>query len=1805
MPTSFPGYQIIEALHDSPNSFVYRGYRLENSQPIILKVLKPTYPSPERIAWFKQEYETTKSLRLKGVIEAYSLENYLHQWVMVLEDFGGESLNHFIKKRQFTIAEFLSIAINIVQILKEIHQYQVIHKNINPANIVWNQQTGQVKLIDFGISIVLSRENSTFRNPNVLEGTLAYISPEQTGRMNRAIDYRTDFYSLGVTFYELLTGQLPFPTDDALELVHCHIAKRFVPLHEYKSDIPQMISEIVLKLMNKNAEDRYQSVCGLKADLEICLQQWQAKQQIELFLIGQYDISDKFQIPQKLYGREEEIATLMAAFERVSLGANEMMLVSGFSGIGKSALVQEVYKPITRQRGYFIAGKFDQFQRNIPYTSIIQAFRSLILQILTENETAIALWREKLLTALGGNGQVMIEVIPEIELIIGSQPPVTDLPPAAAKNRFNLVLQNFIKVFTRQEHPLVIFLDDLQWVDGASLKLIEMLMTVADSKYLFLIGAYRDNEVSAAHPLMLTLAEIKQAQATVNQIFLSPLTLLQITQLVSDVCHCEPATAIPLAELILNKTNGNPFFMTEFLKSLYAEALVTFNYQQSCWQWNLEQIQSQQITDNVVELMADKVQKLPLQTQTILKLAACIGNRFNLEKLSTISEETPQETASVLWPAIAKRFVLPLSNTYKLTNLDVEGLLDRLTAEYKFAHDRIQQAVYLLIPEIDKKAMHLRVGQLLLQNTPPQKQDENLFDIVNQLNQGQDLINHQGDKYQLAQLNLQAGKKAKDSAAYQSAFNYLQTGLRLLQQDSWHHQYNLTLELHVEAAEAAYLSTDFAAMELLTNIVLQQAETLLEKVRVYEVRIQSYWAENKHLEAVKTALQVLKLLNITFPEQPSQPDIILALQQTHSILAAKAPSDLIDLPIMTDLVKLAAMQIMTIVWSPAYLTVNELIPLIACQQINLSVTGGNAAESAFAYANYGLILCGQGQIDTAYQFSQLALHLLEKFHATKLKAKIYVFCNFVRHLKEHLRKVLLYELEAYQSGLESGDFEFAAGGAMGYCMMSYLSGKELVKLEQEQAIYHQAIAQLKQEAFLNWHRIFWQVVLNWIGKAENPCCLNGEVYDENKMLPLHLEVQDRTAMLHLYTNKLILSYHFHQFEQASENATKLEEYLVNAATTCFAPPAYFYDSLTRLMMFADASVNDKNSILEKVAANQEKMQTWANHAPMNYLHKFYLVEAERCCVLGKDQDAREYYDRAITLAHKHEYLHEEALAYELAGRFYLAKNQKHLARHYLQDAHYAYQRWGAVAKVKDLEARYPRFLTKTSTESFAIGLNPLTSNSDQTTSGVLDFASILKASQTISGEIVLDKLLAKLMKIVIENAGAQKGFLILYKQDNLVIEAQGTVDVDDLILLQSLPIDSVAPGTKIPLLSTAIINYVAHTHKDVVLNDATHETQFTLDPYIITTQPKSILCTALIHQGKLSGILYLENNLTTGAFTSDRVEVLRILSTQAAISIENCRLYDQLEGYSRTLEQKVEIRTQELQKTNLELASTLQTLTTTQAQIIAQEKLASLGALTAGIAHEIKNPLNFVNNFAELSVELTQELCEEIANQQNRLDPETREYIAETLNDLKQNAQKINEHGKRADNIVHAMLMHSRGHAGDRQMTDINALLKEAIELSYHGMRAKMPSFNINIKTDYADNLGQVNVVPQNISRAFINVINNACYTTHKKKMRFIASAEANGEEFSPMLSITTKDLNQRIEIHIHDNGEGIPQEALDKIFNPFFTTKPTGEGTGLGLSITHDIIVQQHQGEIKVETKVNFYTYFIIILPKFVAYRK
>ncbi len=1495
------GYQAIEKIYESTNSLVYRGQRLEDGRAVILKTLKQAYPSPKQIAWFKREYTITKNLEVQGVVNVYDLTNEQNCWTIVLADFGGESLERLMHDgRQFTVAEFLNIAIQIVEILGRVHQCQIIHKDINPSNIILNPTTGQVELIDFGISTLLSRENPTLRNPNRLEGTLAYISPEQTGRMNREIDRRTDFYSLGITFYELLTNRLPFETTDAMELVHSHIAKQPNPPHLLIPEIPSCLSEIVMKLMAKNAEDRYQSAYGLQVDLAACRSQWSQTGRIDPFVLGNRDISDRFQISQKLYGREREIEQLLAGFERVSLGQKQMMLVRGYSGIGKSVLVKEVYKPITRQQGYFISGKFDQFQRNIPYASLVQAFRSLIKQLLAENDVQIADWRQKLLAALGNNGRVIIDLIPELESIVGAQPAVAEIADMAAQNRFNLVFKNFVRVFARSAHPLVLFLDDLQWADEASLLLMQLLMTETQGHYLYIIGAYRDNETTPAHPLILTLDEIGKTEGLVDYITLQPLQSIEVNQLISATLKVALETAAPLTELVLTKTNGNPFFVNEFLRSLYNQELLVFDYQLNHWQWDLREIQAQTITDNVVELMSANVQKLGMSTQQVLKLAACIGNQFDLQTLATVSTQSPQAAATELWPAILAGLVLPLSDAYELLESDTQELSD-VTIEYKFAHDRIQQAVYLLIPAADKQAVHLQMGQLLLQTTSQATKEQKLFEIVNQLNLGRQLITRQPERDELARLNLRVGKKAKQAAAYQPAFNYFEVGLSLLEEDCWQQQYDLTLKLYVEAAETKLLLGDLVQMERLIEIVLQTATTLLDKAKVYRLKVQAAASQNQPVAAVNTALSTLEMMGIVFPTQPSILDINSSLAEVKSTLATrgiKDVADLIDLAEMTDPEKLAAMNFLFEMVYCCYVNSPLLFTLVVSKMVSLSVEYGNTPLSVKVYSLYGIVLCGIADIDGGYQVSQLALKLNEKFDAKEFQPSTFSIANcFIRHWKEHISATLMPLLEAYRIGLEIGDLQLAAWGIHLHCYIAYCSGKELSDLERDMEKASIAIAQIQQNNILKKHKTYWQAVLNLVGKSEHNCRLLGEHYDEERMEQVLLEVNDRTALCELYLQKLILCYIFQEYTQAIDNAIAAAEYVGSTVGTITFAIFHFYDSLAWLAIFDEDPLNQPQ-ILDRVARNQQQMKHWAHHAPMNYLHKYYLVEAELARVLGRDKDAREYYDLAISLAAENEYINEVALANELAGRFYLTRNQQHVASHYLFDAYYAYQRWGAVAKLKDLATRYPQFLDAKSSRISDIFINISTASGGL--GAVLDSATLMKASQTLSSEIGLDELLKKSLKILMENAGAQIGFLILDTAGELSIAAVGSIEPDDVKVSLAIP---VATSTELPI---SLLNYVARTREDVVLADAGCEGIFVTDPYVIQKQPKSILCTPIIHQSQLIGLLYLENNLTTGVFTPARLEVLKLLSAQAAISIQNAQLYVALRENERRLTQFLE-----------------------------------------------------------------------------------------------------------------------------------------------------------------------------------------------------------------------------------------------------------------------------------------------------------
>ncbi|MBD2694685.1 AAA family ATPase [Anabaena catenula] len=1463
------GYNNLNKIYESDNSLVFRAVCQQDQTPVIIKILKQDYPSKEAIARSKLEYKLVSSLKLKGTVKTRSLEKYQNTLAIIFEDDNCESLKSLISQRKLTLQEFLKIGIQITQTLAEIHAENIIHHDINPANIIIHPQTQQVKIIDFGIATILTRETPTICHPNILEGTLAYISPEQTGRMNRVIDYRTDFYSLGVTFYEMLTQQLPFVATDAIELVHCHLAKQAIAPHLINPEIPPIISQIIIKLLAKTAEERYQNAIGIQADLKECLRQLQQNDKILEFPLAQQDISDKFQISQKLYGREAEITTLKAAVERVSQGTSELILISGYSGIGKTSLVQEIYQPLTQKRGYFIAGKYDQLQRNIPYSALIQALRELIRQLLTESEAEIAAWKEKILAAVQSNGKVIVNVIPEVELIIGIQPDVPELPPKEVQNRFNIVLQNFISVFAQKQHPLVIFIDDLQWADIASLKIIESLMTQWQKKYFLLIGAYRENEVTQGHSLLLTIDNIQQVGATINDLYLMPLDIASISQLICNSLKCTQEQSLPLAKLALEKTAGNPFFLIEFLRFIYNKKLLNFDINKRDWKWNIEEIKSAPIAENVVDLMTEKITALSESTQQVLKLAACIGSQFDVQTLSIINKTSIDKTKELLWETITQGLIQPIAKDY--TFIQLGFFSDEIKVLYKFVHDRVQQAAYSLIPEKYKPIIHPRIGNLLLNNTSTLDQENEIFSIVYHLNYGIKLIDNQQQRDELAKLNLIAGKQAKKSTAYETAWKYLTQGLELLAANRWEKQYDLTLSLYVEAAETAYLCGQFDTMDKLISVVLQRAVTLLDKVTAYEIQIFALTAQRQLLKVIQIGLVVLKELKVNISIKPTLLDIFLGVIQVKFTLLSKQIFDLKNLTKMTSPEKIAVMKILSSIGSAIYMAVPKLLPIIVLKATNLSIKYGNTTSSPISYASYGLILCGAlGDIESGYKFGNLALSLLTQLNAKETAAKtIYIVSAFIQHWQEHGKQTLEPLLEGYTLGLETGDLENATYCAAQYCYNSFFVGKELSFVNSEIIKYSHAIQKFKQERNLQMLIFLNHIVSYIMHKPGNIDDLLAEDKGISQKLLLDIQAHDRTSICSFYYQKAFVNYLFDDFSQAVTNLETSEVYMDSLVGLLGAAIYNFYNSLIKLSVYPSVSKSKKKDLLKQIKINQNKMKKWARFSPMNHLHKFYLVEAEKYRVLGKNNQASDLYDRAISLAKENEYIHEAAIAYELAAKFYLSTGKELTARAYMQEARYHYQLWGAAAKVQHLETQYPQLLTINSSKSKDAKTSISISNTGSTSN--LDITTVMKASQAISGEIMLDNLLSSLMKILIENAGAQKGYLILADQEKLVIEAEGSINSEGTTLLQPIPVDNCQ------ILSEAIVNYVARTKEIVVLNDATNEGNFTSDNYIQAAQPKSILCVPLINQGKLISIVFqLPENLPKYVIT-DEVKLRQVL----------------------------------------------------------------------------------------------------------------------------------------------------------------------------------------------------------------------------------------------------------------------------------------------------------------------------------------
>ena len=1530
-------YTIATKIYESSKTIVYRGNRVSDGRSVMIKMHRTDHPTLTQITRFRQEYEIGRQVDGPGVIKYYGLEKYNNGLILVREDFGAVSLEQLIPMNGFDPSTFLDIAIQLAEAITTIHRHNIIHKDIKPSNIVMNPDTKMVKVTDFGLATQLGQEMQQAVVPSQLEGTLAYISPEQTGRMNRVIDYRTDFYSLGVTFYQLLCGRLPFETTDAMEIVHSHIA-RVPPLpHQIKPDIPQMLSEIMMKLVSKNAQDRYQSGSSLKFDLQKCRDALKAGREIPPFSLGQQDVSGRFQIPQQLYGREREIDLLLAAFERVSTSEqgskSQVLLVAGYSGIGKSALVHEIQKPITEKRGYFISGQYDQLQRTIPYTAISQALDEFCHQLLTESPEILADWRQRITAAIGHNGQILVEVAPSLELVIGPQPPIARVSPQEAHNRFNSVFQNFVQVISQKEHPLVMFLDNLQWADSASLDLLRN-WAVTGIQHFLIIGAYRENEVSATHPLMMTLTAIADEGTIINTLELQNLSRQDIRALVDDTLRTGQDFH-DLSELIHKKTHGNAFFAIELLKSLHEEGLLTFHQQKhqkkqkKTWVWDVEQIRAKNISDNVVELVTGKIGKLAAETQTLLRLAACIGNRFDLDTLAiiydsdngqaaTVVDASHQPTASAilsaLWPTIEQGFVIPLDDNYKSLRAAEENHRD-ITCRFKFSHDRIQQATCSLIKETERKMVHLQIGRLLLANLETKavttQLEERVFDIVNHFNQASELVIDQTEKIRVATLNLQAGQKAKQATAYPAAVAYFKAGVDLLPKAMWQSQYPLAFKLYKELAEAEYLATHFDAAEKLYTLLLHQAQSNTDKLDVYFIQMEQLRVQARYAEALRVGKLGLRLLGVEFPGTMTEVQHLfeVELQALPEHLGEREIADLVHAPAMTDEKQQRLMKLLPNVVSSAYMLSQHSITAWASIKItNISLQYGHTDISAYAYVVYGanIAISVLQDYKSAYLFGKMATELSDHFDNPSLRGRTYhIFANGINHWKQHLSSGIVYFRDAHRFCVEGGNLVYAGFAVSMLLAHQIICGRNLLKVRNEAHRFlpfleRTNVALLEGET----RPAALQPLANLLGLTRSLDTFDNDEFDEQQFLQTFDQVPSYLA--HFYCTKIRSLYWFGFYKASLQLLDKVDVVATSLQGETIVPETYFFMALTLTAVYDKASKADRTTFEEILIEYQNQMRIWAEHCPDNYLHKYLLVEAERARLSAQFTKAMALYKQGIASAREYGYINNQALGNELYARFWLEHNETGVARIYMVRAHALYKQWGAFAKVADLEEKYPQLLAQTATADDA--------DSDTTTatttgsfggtswsqSGLLDLGTIIKASQAISSEIDPDKLLSKLVELAIENAGAQKGYLILDTDGQLSIKATGTVDETAIVVRQPISIE------RSDQLSETIVRYVARTEENLVLHNAAREGLFTKDTYVSQQQPKSILCMPLVRHSQLSGVLYLENNLATNAFTKERLEVLNVLLSQAAISLESASLYDNLRNSEARLRSLVE-----------------------------------------------------------------------------------------------------------------------------------------------------------------------------------------------------------------------------------------------------------------------------------------------------------
>ena len=1810
------GDRSFQILWEDGDRIFCRGHRgsADGERDTVLAVLPatehPTHASLDRLA---HEYGLKDELDVAWAARPIELIREGGRTILALEDPGGEPLERLLDA-PMEVGHFLRLAVTIAAALVQVHRRGLVHKDIKPNNILVNRATGEVWLTGFGIASRLPRERQAPEPPETIAGSLAYMAPEQTGRMNRSIDSRSDLYALGITFYQMLTGQLPFTASDAMEWVHCHIARRPVAPGERLKEVPGAVSAVIMKLLAKTAEERYQTTIGLESDLRRCLAEWQSQHRIDNFLLGEHDTPDRLLIPEKLYGREREVETLLASFDRIVSGAGpELVLVSGYSGIGKSALVNELHKSLVPPRGLFAAGKFDQYKRDIPYATLAQAFQSLVRLLLGKSDAELGSWRNALLEALGPNGRLMIDLVPELKLIIGDQPPVSELPPKDAQRRFQLMIRRFIGVFARPEHPLALFLDDLQWLDAATLDLVEDLLTRPDLPNLLLIGAYRNNEVDATHPLRRKLDDIKSAGGKVEEIALAPLACKHLGHLIADALRCDPARAAPLAQLLHEKTGGNPFFAIQFLYALADEGLLAFDHGATHWSWDPYRIHAKRYTDNVVDLMVVKLSRLPAETQTALQLLSCLGNTASTAMLSIALEDSAEQVQAALWEAIRQELIVP-----------GEG-------SYSFTHDRVQEAAYSLIPEERRAGAHLRIGELLAAHTPPQQRDEAIFDIVNQLNRGAALITASDKREHLAELNLVAGMRAKAATAYASALAYLNAGAALLAEDCWERQHELIFQLELQRAECEFLTSAPAAEEHL-NILSNRAANTLERATVACLRVDLYTSLDQSSRAITVGLEYLRHLAIDWSPHPTDEVARREYERIWSELGNRTIEDLIALPLMSDPASLATVDVLTKLGPPSLHTDANLFSLVICRAVNLSLQGGNFDGSCYPYVRLGMVAGPRfGDYQAAFRFGRLGLDLVEQHGLTRFQARTYMsFGSFVLPWTRHIRAGFDFLRRGLQAANKMGDLTYVAYSRDHLTRNLLAAGDPLVDVqrETENALL---FAQKTRFGFVI------DITATQLGLIRTLRGLTPKFgsFDDGQFDELGIERRFAAspdlahAACRYWICKLQARFFAGEYAVAVDAQSRAQPQLWSQASFFETAEYHFFGALSRAALCDSAPADARRQHMEALATHHKQLRSWADNCSDNFENRAALVDAEIARSEGRELDAEHLYEHAIRSARANGFVQNEALAYELAARFYAARGFEQIAHLYLRSARHCYQRWGADGKVRQLDELHPQ-----------LGKEDPAPDPTHTIGAPvehLDLATVLKISQAVSGEIVLDKLIDTLLRMAIEHAGAERGLLILPQGDELRIQAEATTGGDAILVqLGGQPVTAA-------VLPESVLHYVQRTRGSIILDDAAAEPPFAADPYIRDRQARSILCLPLITQAGLIGVLYLENNLAPHVFAPSRITVLKLLASQAAISLENSRLYSDLQEREAKIRRLVDaniigIFIWELDGRFLDANDTFlrmvgcaredlvsgrvrwTDLTPPEwrdrtAQAVAEMKMTGtaqpwekeyfrrdgsrvpvlMGSAAfdekrdQGVAFvldlserkraeeamlKMQTELAHANRLAtmgQLAASITHEMKQPIAAAVTNADAALRwlDRRPPRLEEVRRSLEDIVAAGHRAGDVVSGIRVLITKTSPRKERLDLNAGVREVLELT----RGEVVKNGVSVVTELADDLPQIEGDRVRLQQVILNLIMNA-----------IEAMSGVDEGTRELLISTRKAEPNGVLVGVRDSGPGLAPATLERVFDAFYTTK--SGGLGMGLSICRSII-EAHGGRLWASANV------------------